>query len=355
MARLEMCTAITSQRVILFPSPRKNGERVRVRGSPHPTCGTFSCQRMFFPDDPLLSCGHPLPLPRAKDSGEGELFVGRRDDKRLICENKQLLIAGMSPPLRQAKCFGRPLLFGCVVAWLLPMKTFSAEPSETNDVNRLKPNQALSTNTPPASPEVFNPDPNQLNLPVPPQTDFHWTRSVIVSTNSGPSPQFNPDPGASLRPATNLPAALFDEPSAPPLFTPPEIPPDRSLPRENVRAVEMVPPTNPPPRSFGSGPLPDGLALPRDNTRRELKIYQDFSLPDYSLRNGDYPTNTVPRPDRWRIGFVPWKRYTSGVAEQPYETPEPMLWSPYKQSLLKGDLPIIGRIFFSTSRRRRKR
>ena len=252
----------------------------------------------------------------------------------------------MSPPLRQAKCFGRPLLFGCVVAWLLPMKTFSAEPAETNDVNRLKPNQALSTNTPPASPEVFNPDPNLLNLPEPPQTDFHWTRSVVVSTNSGPSPQFNPDPGASLRPATNLPAALFDEPSAPPLFTPPEIPPDRSLPRENVRAVEMVPPTNPPPRSFGSGPLPDGLALPRENTRRELKIYQDFSLPDYSLRNVDYPTNTVPRPDRWRIGFVPWKRYTSGVAEQPYETPEPMLWSPYKQSLLKGDLPIIGQDIF---------
>ena len=61
MARLEMCTAITSQRVILFPSPRKNGERVRVRGSPHPTCGTFSCQRMFIPDDPLLSNSFPHP------------------------------------------------------------------------------------------------------------------------------------------------------------------------------------------------------------------------------------------------------------------------------------------------------
>jgi hypothetical protein len=41
--------------------------------------------------------------------------VGRRDDKRLICEIKQLLIAGMSPPLRQAKCFWKPLLPGCVV------------------------------------------------------------------------------------------------------------------------------------------------------------------------------------------------------------------------------------------------
>jgi hypothetical protein len=108
----------------------------------------------------------------------------------------------------------------------------------------------------------------------------------------------------------------------------------------------MVPPTNPPPRSFGSGPLPDGLALPRENTRRELKIYRDFHVPEYSLRKFDYPTNSTPRPDRWRIGFVPWKRYTSGDIEQPYETPEPMLWHPYKQSLLKGDLPVIGQDIF---------
>jgi hypothetical protein len=54
----------------------------------------------------------------------------------------------------------------------------------------------------------------------------------------------------------------------------------------------------------------------------------------------------VPVPDRWRIGFVPWKRYTSGVTEQPYETPEPRLWHPYQQSLLKGDVPIIGQDIF---------
>jgi hypothetical protein len=80
--------------------------------------------------------------------------VGRRDDKRLICEIKQLLIAGMSPPLRQAKCFWKPLLPGCLVAWLLTMKTFSADSPDTNDVSRLKPNQAVSTNTPPASPSM---------------------------------------------------------------------------------------------------------------------------------------------------------------------------------------------------------
>src|SRR6185503_4156617 len=92
--------------------------------------------------------------------------------------------------------------------------------------------------------------------------------------------------------------------------------------------------------------------------RRNLKIEQTFHVPKYSTdTNGDgsyggslpslpYSTNSQPRPDRWRIGFTPWKRYTSGVTEQPYETPEPMLWHPYKQSVLKGDVPIMGQDIF---------
>ena len=252
----------------------------------------------------------------------------------------------MSARPRHAKSLGKPFLFGCLAALSLPLQNFGAETPGTNDGGGLNPHQAVSTNTPPASPEIFSPDPNALQLPEPPQTDFRWTRQVVVSTNPATQPQFNPDPGASLRPVTNTPAALFSEPVAPPIFTPPAIPADQSLPREDLRMGEIFPPTNPPPRSYGSEPLPGGLALPRENTWRELKIYQDLQVPEYSLRKSDYPTNTEPRPDRWRIGFVPWKRYTSGVIEQPYETPEPMLWHPYKQSLLKGDLPIIGQDIF---------
>src|SRR5712671_117423 len=121
-------------------------------------------------------------------------------------------MAGMSLPLRQVKSFGKKLLLGCAVAGWLPMKTFSAEPAVTNDLNRLKPHQAVSSNTPPASPEIFNPDPNAPQLPEPPPTDIRWTRRVVVSTNATVSAQFNPDPGASLRPATNAPATLFNEP-----------------------------------------------------------------------------------------------------------------------------------------------
>ena len=210
----------------------------------------------------------------------------------------------------------------------------------------VKPHQAVSTNTPPASPEIFSPDPNPVQLPEPTTTDFRWTHNVVVITNSLAQPQFNPDPGASLKSPPTMPAALFNEPTAPPDFRPPAIPAGMELPRENARLGEILPPPSPPPRSYGSELLTNGLALPRASVRRELKINQDFSVPTYTLRKSDYPTNTVPVPDRWRIGFVPWKRYTSGSIENPYECPEPLLWSPYRQSVLKGDLPIIGQDIF---------
>jgi hypothetical protein len=210
----------------------------------------------------------------------------------------------------------------------------------------LKPYQAVSTNTPPASPEIFNPDPNAVTLPEPPPTEVRWVHRVVVSTNVPPAAQFNPDPGASWKTPTIAPPALFNEPAAPPVFLPPKIPADRSLPRAAVRAGEYFSPTNPPARSFGYEPLPDNQKLPRANVRRELKIDQDFIVPEYSLRTSVYPTNTVPVPDRWRIGFTPWKRYTSGSIETPYESPQTFLWYPYRQSLLKGDVPIIGQNIF---------
>jgi len=210
----------------------------------------------------------------------------------------------------------------------------------------VKPHQTVSTNTPPSSPEIFNPDPNPVQLPEPPQTDSHWVRRVTVSTNSEPQPQFNPDPGASLKAKANLPGPLFSEPNPPPIFEPPIIRYDQALPREDVRLGELLEPSAPPLRSYGSEPLTNGLVLPRVNVRRERKIYQDFGVLNYRVQKTVYPTNTVPVPDRWRIGFVPWQRYTSGVIEQPYETPNASLWSPYKQSMLKGDVPIIGQDIF---------
>ena len=94
--------------------------------------------------------------------------------------------------------------------------------------------------------------------------------------------------------------------------------------------------------------MEDKLKLPRRDVRRNETIEYKYSNPDYPLsRQGlGYPSNSVPEPDRWRIGFAPWRRYTSGNTETPYESPVTALWRPYQQSLLKGDAPIIGQDIF---------
>jgi hypothetical protein len=215
------------------------------------------------------------------------------------------------------------------------------------EINNLKKYQAVSPGPAPVSPRFFDPDPNKLNLPtnLPPATN--WSRNVTINSNSPPvsPPQFNPDPGASLKRPIDQPSPLFrTDPILPPAFTPPPVAPELSLPRPDVRKGEIVPPEPPKPGTFNLEPLPKDQDLPRENAVRNLKIPQEFHAGGYSAKI--YPTNTEPRTDRWRIGFVPWKRYTSGVTEQPYESPEPMLWHPYKQSLLKGDVPIIGQDIF---------
>jgi hypothetical protein len=253
----------------------------------------------------------------------------------------------MSRNSHQPKHSGTPLLPRCLVASALVITVSEAAPPDvTGRSNQPKPNQIVSTNTPPASPDTFNPDPNRAQLPEPPPTDFHWTRRVTVSTNSPPAPQFNPDPGASLKTPATGPPSLFHDPEAPPLFTPPAISPGLALPRADVRLGDLLPPPLPSPRSYGSEPLTNGLALPREDTRLEKRIDQEFRAGQYSLDPTNYPASTEPRPDRWRIGFEPWQRYTSGVTEQPYESPDPLLWHPYQQSLLKGDLPVIGQDIF---------
>jgi hypothetical protein len=215
--------------------------------------------------------------------------------------------------------------------------------------SNLRPYQAISPGTPPQSPAQFNPDPN---LPLPSGgvlSPAILSRDVRISTNRPPAspPTFNPDPGATLKPA--VPPAtppLFADPQAPPLFVPPEIPADQSLPRENTRRTEIRLREPAPARPFSLESLAADQKLPRENARKNLRVDRELGLPAYETAFEAYPTNTQPQPDRWRIGFVPWRRYTSGVTEQAYESPDPYLWRPYKQSLLKGDLPIFGQNIF---------
>ncbi len=97
--------------------------------------------------------------------------------------------------------------------------------------------------------------------------------------------------------------------------------------------------------------MPAGLALPRENVRQNEKQELEVrETPDYPrTENGEgIPPGFSPRPDRYQsgFGFTPWRRYTSGDAELPYQHLQPALWHPYRQSLLKGDLPVWGQDTF---------
>jgi hypothetical protein len=258
----------------------------------------------------------------------------------LLSRVEKILIPAMSLWRRSFR-----LSWFCLLTQCLALAK-AASAAETNKPSDLKPHQAISPGPPPKSPAVFDPDPNPLALPANPLASTNWSRAVHISPDA-PSSQFNPEPGASLvQPPTTPPPLFRLDPVPPPGFTPPAIAPDQTLPRSDVRQGEILPPQPEPPGNYGQEPLPPDLELPREDTRRNLKVEEPFHVPHYSLSPESHPTNSQPRPDRWRIGFVPWKRYTSGVTEQPYETPEPLLWHPYQQSVLKGDVPVIGQDVF---------
>lgn len=225
----------------------------------------------------------------------------------------------------------------------------AANGADTNATRPLLPNQSITRGAPPQSPTKFDPDPNRLVYPTNLPVATNWTRRVFINTNAAPAlpEKFNPDPGAMVR--TNVqstPLFFQNDPTLSPGPGAPEIPSARTLPRTPVATGEIVPPEPAQPGSFNLDPLPPNQQLPRENTRYNSKIFKKYEVPHYSGATNDYPPNTTPVPDRWRVGFAPWKRYTSGVTEQPYENPQTYLWHPYKQSVLKGDAPIIGQDIF---------
>ena len=212
----------------------------------------------------------------------------------------------------------------------------------------LHPFQRL-TLSPPKSPAEFNPDPGQLpvaeRLWEPRDLRLELKSEVSIGTPPLPPAQFNPDPGASGREAR--PSFEYqrefrflestDEGG---------IPEGQELPRTPVRRSVIVPVEQ---REEPDEPsVPEDLKLPREPTRYNEAIRYEFHNPDVPINRGqsNLPPYMVPRPDRWSIGFAPWRRYTQGKAETPYETPVPRLWHPYKQSVLKGDVPIIGQDIF---------
>lgn len=247
-----------------------------------------------------------------------------------------------------------PFLAARLPVWIFLLLLLFAIQGRGADITAysLKPYQVITLGEPPKSPARFNPDtgtpPIRTNLFTPEELTLHLVR-MTNHVEPLPPPAFNPDPGAAFKPAPPEYRPFFtNEFRLFPEYEGEPISPGLELPRTNVVLKELQPvaPTNAP--AYGSEPLDKNLKLPRTNTVRNLPIPTKFGYPDYPLtaQGIGVPLNTQPEPDRWRIGFVPWRRYTSGETEIPYETPNPLLWRPYKQSVLKGDVPIIGQDIF---------
>lgn len=130
-----------------------------------------------------------------------------------------------------------------------------------------------------------------------------------------PAPGFNPDPGGGRNRMPPEPMSLFDdEPMYPAPYEPP--------------------------------PVPPGLTLPRLNVRENQPAQVRFPYRKYPP-NDNLPPFTRSNNNRWFLGFGRWKRYQDPSAETPYRYETPKLYNPYQQSILKGDVPIIGQNIFT--------
>ena len=249
-------------------------------------------------------------------------------------------------------------------------------PIETKFVPRV----TLSSGPPPAAPDKFTPDPRTG-----PTALFAFVEEVLgmtlkVTRTAQPAPktpaQFNPDPGVKnakpveepfFKPEFTLGPAFGSEPVPAPLALPRvplrdtevvAVPPRApsgfgsepvpfALPRASIRTLTVEPQAAESKAKYGLDKLPRALDLPRVNTRRNLPFHPHFESSGIA-RDTDValPPNTESANDRWRTGFLPWKRYANGSGEDPFYYHEPRLWHPYYQSVLKGDLPVIGQDIF---------
>jgi hypothetical protein len=211
--------------------------------------------------------------------------------------------------------------------------------------------QRVSRGPPPAAPGFVSVDPG-ARLPPPPADSGPAElrlRRIPESPGGAQAPgQFNPDPGAwqavNVAPETPFFSTFQGaEPAAP------ESPPVQGIRPPLERAQVEPAPAAPQPSGYGTEPVPDSLGLPRDGVRENRFIPNPWAAPAQyppGAPGGAFPA-ARQEADRWRVGFEPWRRYTSGdTDEMPYYYSDPEFWSYYRQSTLKGDLPVSGQDVF---------
>ena len=216
--------------------------------------------------------------------------------------------------------------------------------------DQAKPHQIISHGSPPQAPASFNPDaglgPIRPHLFEEGEVQLELRKKISRHAPAQSPTVFNPDPGATQpaakpEPYFQINFGLFPDYAAEPVEE------KFQLPRTNLRQNQIVEAKPKPPGHYGFEPLPDKLKLPREEARINQRIEKKWEADDYPLTRHHLglPENSEPRTNRWSIGFTPWRRYTTGD-ETPYLHAAPALWHPYRQSILKGDLPIIGQDIF---------
>ncbi len=246
--------------------------------------------------------------------------------------------------------------------------------------DRLTAQQTLADAIP-QSPDDFSPDPSLSPAPEPSMPVFEFTEETIISEDSlMPPSQFNPDPGMGMTDgktdgetkaesgqkgmiATDGDGTVGNDrffkddpdsqddrfftrdaglPKELPRFTP-DIPEDFQLPRQRLeqRQIEAELVDGPDPWEPYEPDIGGALVLPRKGVRYEEHIYEHWHAGHHE--HLEDPANTSSVEDRYRVATGVWDRYLDdNVAETPYERPTPYLWHPYYQSVLKGDVPVIG-------------
>lgn len=231
--------------------------------------------------------------------------------------------------------------------------------------------QQASADAVPASPASFSPDPSLNPAPEPRLPVFEITQETTIDKDSLLAPaQFNPDPGAGMDvgpladheqkpqesgrffkddPAFHDDRFFRRDAGGPKVFPKfiPTIPDDMQLPRQGLEQRRIEAELVQGPGDRYEPDIGEPFLLPRKGVRYEEHISENWHAGHHE--HSDDPSNATAVEDRYRIATGVWNRYLEdSIAETPYERRTPYLWHPYYQSVLKGDLPVIGQDIFAS-------
>ncbi|MEQ1859750.1 MAG: hypothetical protein ABMA13_07440 [Chthoniobacteraceae bacterium] len=146
---------------------------------------------------------------------------------------------------------------------------------------------------------------------------------------AGDAPGFNPDPGG----VTPDPKSDWTMPGAPDALSP-----------TTAGAYGSLFPESQYPQGEAEPFLPDSLMMPRRDVEGMTPVRRTFHIPEYYDHAAGYSRfrNSESMPNRWNITVPHWQRYMDPANETPYQYDTPHWWHPYRQSRLKGDVPVFG-------------